>query len=129
MWSCQLVTFDLYYYFPGQFCPCNIVVVFEMYSLIGSLVIMRDCEAGAHTGTFAVHHDSNTGGLSAKWACTWFKNGSHVFRSHVHSSHVLRPSMVTHSRNLDISTCNVICRRHDDPKNGPTGDPSIVRLP
>ena len=34
------------------FCPCNTVVVFEMYSLIGSLVIMRDYEDGALTGTF-----------------------------------------------------------------------------
>ena len=33
-------------------CPCNIVVVFEMYSLIGSLVVLRDREAGALAETF-----------------------------------------------------------------------------
>ena len=35
-----------------DFCPCISVVVFEMYSLIGSLVVMRDREAGALAGTF-----------------------------------------------------------------------------
>ena len=50
MWSCQLVTSGLNY-FP-VLCPCNTVVVFEMYSLIGSLVVMHDCEAGALTGMF-----------------------------------------------------------------------------
>ena len=34
------------------FPPCNTVVVFEMYSLIGILVIMRDHESDALTGTF-----------------------------------------------------------------------------
>ena len=35
------------------FCPCISVVVLEMYSLISSLVVMRDREAGALAGTFA----------------------------------------------------------------------------
>ena len=48
MWSCQLVTSCLNS-FPGCFCPCNTVVVFEMYSLIGSLVVMRH---GVLTGMF-----------------------------------------------------------------------------
>ena len=52
MWSYQLVTSDLNCV-PGLFCPCEIVVVFEIYSLIGSLVIMHDCEAHALMGTFA----------------------------------------------------------------------------
>ena len=51
MCSCQLVTSGLNY-FPGLFCPCNTVVVFEMYSLIGSLVVMHDREAGELTGMF-----------------------------------------------------------------------------
>ena len=34
-------------FIPGtDFCPCISVVVFEMYSLIGSLAVMRDREAG-----------------------------------------------------------------------------------
>ena len=43
----------LFEFIPGTvFCPCISVVVFEMYSLIGSLVVMRDREAGALAGTF-----------------------------------------------------------------------------
>ena len=43
----------LFEFIPGtDFCPCVSVVVFEMYSLIGSLVVMRDCEAGALVGMF-----------------------------------------------------------------------------
>ena len=76
-----------------------------------------------------VRCDSNTGGLGAKRACMQFKNGSHVFQSHVRLSHVLRPSSATRSLILDVSTCNEICRSQEDPTNGPTGDPSIVRLP
>ena len=76
-----------------------------------------------------MRHDSNTGGLGAKWACAWFKNGSHVFRSHVRSSHVLRPLSATKSLILNVSTCIIVCRRHDDPTNDPTGDPGMVRLP
>ena len=38
----------LFEFIPGTvFCPCISVVVFAMYSLISSLVIMRDREAGA----------------------------------------------------------------------------------
>ena len=44
----------LFEFIPGTvFCPCISVVVFEMYSLISSLVIMRDREAGALAGMFA----------------------------------------------------------------------------
>ena len=44
----------LFEFIPGTaFCPCISVVVFEMYSLISSLVIMRDREAGVLVGTFA----------------------------------------------------------------------------
>ena len=42
----------LFEFIPGTvFCPYNSVVVFEMYSLISSLVVMRDREAGALAGT------------------------------------------------------------------------------
>ena len=74
-------------------------------------------------------HVSNTGNLGAKRACAQFKNGLHVFRSHVRSARVLRPLSATRSLILNASTCKVVCRRHDDPTNGPTGDTSIVRLP
>ena len=76
-----------------------------------------------------MRRDSNTGGLGAKQACARFKNGSHVFRSHVRSSHVLRPLSATRSLILNVSTGSIVCRRHDDPTNGPTGDPGMVRLP
>ena len=73
--------------------------------------------------------DSNTGGLGAKWACTWLKNGSHMFQSCIHLSHVLHPLSATWSLILNVSMCKVVCRHHEDPTNGPTGDPSMVRLP
>ena len=73
--------------------------------------------------------DSNTGGLGAKQACARFKNGSRAFRSRVHSSHVLHQLSATRSLILYVSTCKVVCRRHDDPTNGRTGDPSMVMLP
>ena len=73
--------------------------------------------------------NSNTDGLGTKQACMQLKNGSCIFRLHICSLHVLHPSSATRSLILDISMCNVICRRHDDPTNGPTGDPSMVRLP
>ena len=76
-----------------------------------------------------MRRDSNTGGLGAKQACTQFKNGSRVFRSHVRSSHVLRSLSATRSLILNVSTCSIVCRRHDDPTNGPMGDPGMVRLP
>ena len=76
-----------------------------------------------------MRHDSNMGSLGAKRACARFKNGSHVFRSHVRSLHVLRPLSATRSLILNVSTCKVVCRNHDDPTNDPTGDPSMVRLP
>ena len=66
-----------------------------------------------------MRHDSNTGSLGAKRACARFKNGSPVFRSHVHSSCVLRPLSGTRSLILNVSTCKVVCRRHNDPTNGP----------
>ena len=76
-----------------------------------------------------MRHDSNTGGLGTKRACAQFKNGSRVFRSHVRSSHVLRPLSATRSLILNVSTCSIVCCRRDDPTNGPTGDPGMVRLP
>ena len=74
-------------------------------------------------------HDSNTGSLGAKRACERFKNGSRVFQSHVRLLRVIRPLSATRSLILNVSTCKVVCRRHDDPTNDPTGDPSMVRLP
>ena len=76
-----------------------------------------------------MHRDSNTGGIGAKRACVRFKNGSRMFRSHVRSSHVLCPLSATRSLILNVSTCIIVCRRHDDPTNGPMGDPGMVRLP
>ena len=76
-----------------------------------------------------MHRDSNTGGLGTKWACVQFNNGLHMFQSHIHSLQVLHQSSATRTLILDVSMCNMICRRHDDPTNGPTGDPSMVRLP
>ena len=52
MWSSQLVTSGMNCV-PGLFCPCNIVFVFEMYSLIGCLIVIHDREPGMLTGTFA----------------------------------------------------------------------------
>ena len=52
MWSCQLVTSDLNC-ISGLFLTMYYCCCVEMYNLIGSLVIMRDCEACALTGTFA----------------------------------------------------------------------------
>ena len=73
--------------------------------------------------------DSNTGGLGTKWACARFKNGLRMFRSHVRSSHVLHPLIATRSLILNVSMCSIVCRHHEDPTNGPTGDPGMVRLP
>ena len=76
-----------------------------------------------------MRRDSNTGGLGAKWACMRFKNGSRMFQSHVRSSHVLRPLSATRSLILNVSTCIIVCRRHEDSTNGPMDDPGMVRLP
>ena len=100
-----------------------------MYSLIGSLVVMHDREAGALTGTFAHALQFKFGQIRHQMGLCAVQNSSHVFRSRIRSSHVLRPLSATRSLILDVSTCKVVCRRHDDPTNGPTGDPSMVRLP
>ena len=89
-------------------------------------VIMRLARSQEHS---RMRRDSNTGGLGAKRACARFKNGSRVFRSHVRSSHVLLPLSATRSLILNVSTCSIVCCRHDDPTNGPTGDPGMVKLP
>ena len=73
--------------------------------------------------------ETNTGGLGAKWACVQFKNSSRVFWLCVCALHVLRPLSATQSLILNVSMCKVVCRHHDDPTNGPTGDLSMVRLP
>ena len=90
---------------------------------------MRDREAVALVECLRTHHDSNTGSLGAKRPCVGFKSGSRVIRSHVRSSRVPRPSSATRLVILNVSTRKVVCRRHDDPTNGLTGDPSMVRLP
>ena len=113
------------FYSQDRFCPCNTVVVFEMYSLIGSLVIMNDCKIGALTGTFARTSRFKYGCLGAKWACIF---DLRAFRSHIHPSHVFHLSSASRSLILDVPTCNGICRRHDVPMNGPMGDPSMVIL-
>ena len=42
---------------------------------------------------------------------------------------MLRSLSATRSLILNVSTCIIVCRRHDDPTNGPMGDPGMVRLP
>ena len=76
-----------------------------------------------------MRRDSNMGSLGAKQACAQFKNGLHVFCTCVHSSYVLHLLSATLLLILNVSMCKVVCHRHDDPTNGPTGDPSMVRLP
>ena len=76
-----------------------------------------------------MRRDSNTGSLGAKRACARFENSLRVFRSHVHLSHVLHPFSASRSLILNVSTCIIVCRRHDVPTNGPMGDPGMVRLP
>ena len=70
--------------------------------------------------------DSNTGGLGTKRACMQFKNCSCVFRARVRLSHVLRPLSSTRLLILNVSTCSMVCRHHDD---STMGDPGMVRLP
>ena len=76
-----------------------------------------------------MRRDSNICGLGAKRACARFKNGFRMFRSHVRSSHVLRSLSASRSLILNVSMCSIVCHRHDDPTNGPMGDPGTVRLP
>ena len=128
MWSCQLVT-SVLNYFQDCFCPCNTVVVCEMYSLIGSLVIMRDREVGSLTGTIVQASQFIYRQFRHQVGLHVVQNGSCMFGMHICSLHVLLQSSATLSLILYISTCNVIFRRQDDPTNGPTGDPSMVRLP
>ena len=75
------------------------------------------------------HQDSNTGGLGAKQACVRLKNVLHAFRSHISLSHRLHLTSVTWSFVLDVITCNMICRCHENPTNGPTCELNMVRLP
>ena len=121
----------LFEFIPGTvFCPCISVVVFEMYSLISSLVAMRDREADALVGTFTHASRFKYGQFKRQMGLRAVKkNSSHVFRSHVRSSRVLRPLSATLSHISNVYTCKVVCHRHDDPTNGPTGDPSMARLP
>ena len=100
-----------------------------MYSLISSLSLCVIVRLARLQGRLRTRQDSNMDGLGAKRACARFKNGSRVFRSHVRSSRILRPLSATRSLILYVSTCSIVCRRQDDPTNGPTGDPSMVRLP
>ena len=91
-----------------------------MFSLIGSLVvivIVRLVRLWEHS---RMRRNSNTDSLGAKRT---------LFRSHIRSSHVLRPLIATRLLILNVSTCSVVCRRHEYPTNGLTGDPGMVRLP
>ena len=74
-----------------------------------------------------MRHDSNMGSLGAKRACAQVKNSLRVFRSHICSSCMLRPLSAIQLLILNASTCKVVCHRHDDLTNGPTGDPSTMR--
>ena len=98
-----------------------------MYSLIGSLVIMRDQEAGTLTGTFThalrfkygrFRHQTGLCVVQKQFVCVLI---AHTF--------VARASSAKCDSVAHIKCLHVVCRRHDDPTNGPTGDPSMVRLP
>ena len=97
-----------------------------MYSLISSLVIMCDREARTLAGTFTHTSRFKYGqfrrqtGLRA--VQKWFARVSVAHTFVVHASPVKCDSVAHIQR-------KVVCRRHDDPTNGPTGDPSMVRLP
>ena len=100
-----------------------------MFSFIGSLVVMRDREAGALTGTFM--HASQFKYRQFRCQtdlCAVQKRFAHVS---VARTFVARASPVnaTGLLILNVSMCSVVCRRHEDPTNGPTGDPGMVRLP
>ena len=100
-----------------------------MYSLIGSLVACVIVRLAPLQDRLRMPHDSDKGGLGAKQACARLKNCSPMFQSHICLSHVLHPLTATRSLILNVSTCKVVCYRHKDPTNGPTGDPSMERLP
>ena len=111
-------------------CQCNIVVVFEMYSLIGSLVVMRDCEAGALAGTFTHASRFKYGRFRRQTGLPAVqKNCSRVFWSHVRRWVALLSLSATRSLIVNVSTCSIVCCCHEDPTIGATGDPGMVRLP
>ena len=100
-----------------------------MYSLIGSVVIMCEHEAGALTGMFVHTLRFKYGQFRHQTdLCTVQKQFARVLIAHT-CVNMLHSSSATQSLILDVSTCNVICHCHDDPTNGPIGDPSMVRLP
>ena len=111
------------------FCPCNTIVVFEVYSLIGSLVINNGCGTDALMGMLAC----------MLWTCYGLqdrpKNDLHAFEmdcahfncTYIHCTCFI--CQVTWSLMRVGSTCNMFCRHYDEPTNGPMGNPHMVRLP
>ena len=93
-----------------------------MYSLIGSLVVMRDREAGTLTGTFMYMLGFKYEQFRHQRACAVQKQFARVSVTRTIITHAppLKCDSVTHIKRLHV---------HDDPTNGPTGDPGMVRLP
>ena len=90
---------------------------------------MRDREAGALVGTFAHASRFKYGQFRRQMGLRAVQK--RFARVSVARTFVVRASPLSATRSLilNVSTCKVVCRRHDDPTNGPTGDPSMVRLP
>ena len=100
-----------------------------MYSLIGSLVVMRDREAGALAGTFT--HASRF-----KYGRFRRQTGLRVVqkrfaRVSVARTFVARASSVKCDSVAHIKRLHVYHRllSHEYPTDGPRGDPGVVRLP
>ena len=90
---------------------------------------MRDHEAGALMGMF-MH------ALQFKYGQFRHQTGLHTVQKwFVHVSvartFVARASPVKcdSGAHINVSTCSTVCRRHEYPTNGPTGDPGMVTLP
>ena len=106
----------LFEFIPGYcFCPCISVVVFEMYSLIGSLVIIRNREAGPLAGTFMHASQFKYGLFRRQMGLRAVQKRFARVSGHVRSLHVLRPLSATRSLILNVSTCS--------------SNPAMVRLP
>ena len=103
--------------------------MFEMYSLRGSLVIMHDREAGTLMGTFMHASQFKYGWFRHKTGlCVVQKWFMHVLVMHMFVTHAspVKCDLVAHIKHLHVLS---VCCRHDYPTNGPTGNPSMVRLP
>ena len=96
----------LFEFIPGTvFAHVLVLFVFEMYSLIGSLVVMRDREAGALAGTFTHASQFKYGRLGAKRACARFKKRFarvSVARTFVARASPVKCDSVAHIKRLHV---------------------------